>query len=230
MGIQGIWRGIKWIGGMTWMAAKRDMELVQEAQWEQDDFLEYWIPRKASELDFIGIVVCIIVCWPSLIQLTPHQGGLVAAVVTTCLGLPGIEDSHWLVPGSWYCTLIFSIGSVALAFQQKGALSGVALGKAIRQRNTPSLNSSRLGDSDSSTPVLTSQLSFEPLDAYDIAAWQAPVQLLTYALGFLFFGLLLFLGQSLVSGPWGPRPKVCGVCPILVVYLPILTYGRRRSL
>lgn len=154
---------------------------------------------------------------------------MVAAVVTTCLSLPGVADSHWLISGSWYCTLIFSIGSVALAFQQKGALSGLALGKAIRQRSAR-IEFRKLDDPDDSTPALISRPSFEPLDGYDIAAWQAPVQLLTYALGFFFFGMLGFLGDPLVNAPWGPRPKVCGVCPGLVVYLSVLTYGRRRSL
>lgn len=133
-------------------------------------------------------------------------------MVTTCLGLPGIVDTHWLIPGSWYCTLIFSIGSVALAFQQKGALSGVALGMAIRRRSSllPQGGVARPSEPDeAATLALTTQPSFQRFQSYDIVAWQAPVQLLTYALGFFFFGLLGFLGQPVVAGPWGPRSKVC---------------------
>lgn len=75
MTLHAIWRAIKWIGGMTWMSVKRDMELVREAQWEQDEFLDYWIPRKTTELDFIGIVVCIFV-YRSLHLANVSTGGL----------------------------------------------------------------------------------------------------------------------------------------------------------
>lgn len=59
MTLHRIWTDVKWITGMTWMAAKQDMVLIEEAGWEQDEFLGFWIPRKKDELDFIGIVVCI---------------------------------------------------------------------------------------------------------------------------------------------------------------------------
>lgn len=76
MALHRIWTDIKWIGGMTWMAAKQDMELIEEAQWEQDEFLDFWIPRKKDELDFIGIVVSIRLHLPTFFrQLTISTGG-----------------------------------------------------------------------------------------------------------------------------------------------------------
>lgn len=122
-------------------------------------------------------------------------------MVTTCLGLAGTAEAHWLVDGSWYCTLIFSIGSVALAFQQKGALSGMALEKAIREKRFS--QASTISGQPAGGPPL------KRLEPHDIVAWQVPVQLLTYALGFFFFGLLGLLIGPLTTGEWGPKPKVC---------------------
>lgn len=42
------------------MATMRDLELISAAGWNQDEFLEFWIPKKQDELDFIGIIVSII--------------------------------------------------------------------------------------------------------------------------------------------------------------------------
>lgn len=50
-------RIVKWIMGLTWMATMLDMEMIESADWNQDQFLEFWIPRKQAELDFIGIIV-----------------------------------------------------------------------------------------------------------------------------------------------------------------------------
>lgn len=34
------------------------MDMTAREEWGQDEFLEFWIPTKRGELEFIGIVVC----------------------------------------------------------------------------------------------------------------------------------------------------------------------------
>lgn len=77
--------------------------------------------------------------------------------------------------------------------------------------------------------------SLKRLEPHDIVAWQVPVQLLTYALGFFFFGLFGLLIGPLTLGVLGPESKVCSQYyqskshfhsyRILVVYLCYYIFG-----
>lgn len=60
-------RVMGWVLATSWMYTYRDFKLVHREEWKEDEFLDFWIPHRQGELNFIGIVVSLPLSTPILV-------------------------------------------------------------------------------------------------------------------------------------------------------------------
>lgn len=122
---------------------------------------------------------------------------MIFASIIQCFSWNGIGDTHWLVPASWYLSILFALFAVVLGAQQT-----VLVGDRNREHYQGPLQKLCPPDShgfvDGRRPSLTLML-----------AWQGPIMFLSYSLVWYIIGLSTWIIYPVVQkAQWDDDAKV----------------------
>ncbi|KAF2866339.1 hypothetical protein BDV95DRAFT_208540 [Massariosphaeria phaeospora] len=214
---------LEFFGGGIYAPSSTTYEPIEillntEDEKERDRLTEMWKDNKLSELNFVGVVVCIAL--PDtrrpriLLHVTmcePWKGSALLAGVLTSTGswpdiLPGNGPSPWPVRTSWYCGIILALFSILTAADQTVRLHRLASHRdGLRNiRNLLANSQGRKRRLKKSGRVQASSMQ--------ILTWQMPVMFLTTATICMIVGMFLHVWSATRylehAGWWNEHSKV----------------------
>ena len=147
----------------------------------------------------------------SRIMLTgPLQSAVVATIVTSSFSWNGVDNSYWLAPALWYCSLLLAILGILISSQQIAVLDILGLPHPTGDIRKSEEESTR----KNIKRFLPLMLSKDHLGQWQprwkmVFLWQCGIMFLSYSVTSYLLGLTLYICSPLILGQWGTQAYVC---------------------